>query len=86
MEGGADGEAIGPSAVGDDVVEGMIPDDVRIGADTDVFGDGEVCAAAYAVGTGPVDDGGVGLKNVGGDECGDDGLIRVCRDEDAQWR
>jgi len=47
VEGGADGEAIGPAAVGDDIVEGMIPDGVHIGADTEVFGDSEVGAAAY---------------------------------------
>ena len=45
MEGWADGETIGPSAVGNDVVEGVIPDGVHLGADAEVFGDGKVGAA-----------------------------------------
>ena len=79
VEGWADGVAIGPSAIGDDVVEGMIPYGVHLGADTEVLGDREVGATAYAVGSGPVGDGAVGLEDVGRDECRDDSLIRGAR-------
>ena len=69
VEAGADGDAVGPAAIGEDVVEGMVVDDIELGADAEVLGDGEVCAAAYAVEGGPV-----ALK-AGGSKLRDDGFL-----------
>ena len=62
MEAGADGVAEGPAAVGEDVVEGMVVDEVHLGADADVFAEGEIAAPAESVEAGPVE-----LESCGGE-------------------
>ena len=69
VEAGPDRDAVGGASAGEDVVEGMVVDDVELGAKTEVLVDGEVSAASDPVEAGPI-----GLR-AAGDELGDDGAL-----------
>src|ERR1019366_7643046 len=69
VEAGADGVAEGPSAVREDVVEGVVVDEVHLRAQAYVFAERVVAATTDAVEAGPVE------FVASGRESGDDHLL-----------
>jgi hypothetical protein len=55
VEAGTDRVTKGPATVGEDVVEGVVVNEVHLGAQADVFAEGEVSATADAVEASPVE-------------------------------
>ena len=75
MEAGTDGEAIGPAAIGEDIVEWVGVDGVELDAHAEVFGDNDIAASAYTVEAGPIELESCGRELVGYD--GGEGVARV---------